>query len=67
MIFFFERAVSKKYHKILFFMPLLMKLKLNVSDIRQVEIISFFLERDTICSVDLFSVDQCREKERVQW
>lgn len=34
--------------------PFLMKLKLKVYDIRQVEIISFLLERDILCSADLF-------------
>lgn len=44
----------RKYHKILFFVPFFMQLKSNVGDIRQVEIISFLLERDAICSADLF-------------
>lgn len=68
MIFFFLigqflRNTIKSY----FFVPFLMKLKLNVGDIRQVDIISFLLERDTMCSGDPFSMDQWREKARVQW
>lgn len=45
---FFERAVTKKILGSYFSCPL-MKLKFSVCDIGQVEIISFHVERGTVC------------------